>query len=464
MKQWQKRRINELKQELQQHLEAEKRKIPKSFIRFCERMLGLGLTSYQGEAAKLLEKHDSVALRWARQSGKTHLIAAWLLHYALTHDNAQIVIVGPSWRQTKIPITKINGFLTKIPKGYYYKLQQTMVRLKNGSQILALPNNPATIRGFTLSIVYADEFNYIPNDEDMYDAISFTLATTAGKFICSSTPGSTDSLFWRIFNRPQFRRFAKHHVTWEQALEPNGPLKKRWLEYKRREYEDDPWRWQREMMAEWSEDEAVWLPLSLITKCIDSELTLWDFEDIHRGKFYGGLDLGKLQDYSAFLVVEEVEDRYILRHVKVFPLGTKYATVIGYVKTLCDRWHDFEKIRVDVTGVGEYIVEDMQNAGIEEVEGVTFTSARKQELASLLKQRMLDGAYRFPYADIHVSSMKKLSYVAELNVERFELRKDGSLRFSHMQNQHDDVWWSTALALHATRELKPDATLLVIPR
>lgn len=427
-------------------------------------MLKLKLTSYQLEAAKLLKKHDSVALRWCRQSGKTHLIAAWLLHYALRHDGAQIVIVGPSWRQTKIPITKINGFLTKIPRGYYSKLQQTMVRLKNGSQILALPNNPATIRGFTLDVVYADEFNYIPNDEDMYDAISFTLATTAGKFICSSTPGSTDSLFWRIFNRSRFKRFAKHHVTWEQALKPNGPLEKRWLEYKRKEYEGDPWRWQREMCAEWSEDEAVWLPLSLITKCIDSELVLWNFNDLHRGKFYAGLDLGKHQDYSAFVIVEEVKEKYLLRHVKVWPLGTKYATVIGYVKTLYDRWHSFEKIRVDVTGVGEYIVEDMQNGGIDEVEGVTFTTARKQELASLLKQRMLDEAYRFPSEDIHVSPTKKLSYVAELNVERFELRKDGSLRFSHPQNQHDDVWWATALSLHATRELKPDATLVVIPK
>jgi phage FluMu gp28-like protein len=464
VKQWQKRKIKELKQQLQQHFEAEKRKIPRDFVEFCKRMLRLKLTTYQLEAAKLLEKHDSVALRWCRQSGKTHLIAAWLLHYALTHDDAQIVIVGPSWRQTKIPITKINGFLTKIPRGYYYKLQQTMVRLKNGSQILALPNNPATIRGFTLSVVYADEFNYIPNDNDMYDAISFTLATTGGKFICSSTPGSTDSLFWRIFNRPEFTRFAKHHVTWEQAVEPKGPLKKRWLEFKRKEYEGDPWRWKREMEAEWSEDEAVWLPLSLITKCIDSELELWDFEDTYRGKFFGGLDLGKLQDYSAFVVVEEVEGKYLLRHVKVFPLGTKYATVIGYVKTLCDRWHYFNRIRVDVTGVGEYIVEDMENAGIEEVEGVTFTAPRKQELASLLKQRMLNGVYRFPYADIQVSPTKKLSYVAELNVERFELRKDGSLRFSHPQNQHDDVFWATALALYCSVKMIPEPYLAVVPR
>jgi len=463
MKQWQKEKIKELKQRLQDHLDAEARRIPEDFNEFCERMLGLRLTRYQREAAELMNQNDSVALRWSRQSGKTHLIAAWLLHYALTHESSQIVVVGLSWRQTKIPITKINSFLIRIPKGYYHKFQATIVRLKNGSTIQALPNNPSTIRGFSLCIVFADELNYIANDNDMYDAISFTLATTAGKFICSSTPGSTDSLFWRIFNRPQFAHFAKSHVTWEQALEPNGPLKRKWLEAKRREYEGDPYRWAREMEAEWSEDEAVWLPLSLITKCIDSELELWDFEDIHKGKFFGGLDLGKHQDYSAFVVVEEVEGKCVLRHVKVFPLGTKYATVIGYVKTMCDRWQSFSKVRVDVSGVGEYVVEDMQNAGIEEVEPVTFTATRKQELASLLKQRMLDGAYRFPYADIYISPTKKLSYVAELNVERFEMRKDGSLRFSHPENQHDDVWWSSALAISCGVKLAPEPFIAVLP-
>jgi len=308
-----------------------------------------------------------------------------------------------------------------------------------------------------------DEANWINQDEELYDAVLFTLATTDGQFICSSTPGSTDSLFWKIFNRPQFAHFAKHHVTWQQALQPNGPMREKWLEQKRKEYEGDPWRWRRELEAEWSEDEAVWLPLSLITKCIDGEMELWNFEDIHRGKFLGGLDLGKHQDYSAFVVVEDVEGKYLLRHVKVFPLETKYATVIGYVKTLCDRWQYFNKIRVDVSGVGEYIVEDMQNAGIEEVEAVTFTTTRKQELASLLKQRMLNGIYRFPYADIHVSPTKKLSYVAELNVERFELRKDGSLRFSHPENQHDDTFWATSLAISCGVKLAPEPFVAVIP-
>jgi phage FluMu gp28-like protein len=253
-------------------------------------------------------------------------------------------------------------------------------------------------------------------------------------------------------------------VTCEQALEPNGPLKRRKYEQLKVEYADDQFRWQREMMAEWAEDESVWLPLSLITKCQSTELEAWDAEAIHNGRLFGGLDFGKEKDYSAFVVVEEVDGKFLFRHVKVFPLGTKYATVIGYVKTLTDRWESFEKIKADVTGVGNYIVEDMVNGGISNVEGVLFTCARKQEMASLLKQRMLNGAFAYPYLDIQVSPSKKLNFSVELNVERMELRKDGTYRFYHPENQHDDVWWATALALFSSVETGPEPFLAVVPR
>ena len=71
------------------------------------------------------------------------------------------------------------------------------------------------------------------------------------------------------------------HVTWEQAVEPHGPLKQNILGKIRKQLAADPWRWQREMEAEWAEDDNVWLPQSLITSCIDPDAEL--LED----KFFG---------------------------------------------------------------------------------------------------------------------------------------------------------------------------------
>ena len=49
-------------------------------------------------------------------------------------------------------------------------------------------------------------------------------------------------------------------------------------------------------------------------------------------------------------------------------------------------------------------------------------------------------------------------------MERYDLRRDGSVGFSHPYGTHDDVFWSIALAAYATAEMQPEAFLTVVPR
>jgi phage FluMu gp28-like protein len=437
-------------------------------IEFFRHILGFEPTQYQKDLIKLFQDNQFVAARWCRQSGKSFIISALLLWYAYSNKDVSIAVVGPSWRQAKLVIRRITYFLRKLPPGSVFKPQKTAIHFTNGSAIEAYPNNPETIRGPTSDLVYCDEMSFLPNDEEMYDAILFTLGTTNGKFVCSSTPWSTDSIFWKIFNHKDFNDFARSHVTWQDAVEPNGPLKKNILEKIRKQFEEDQSRWKREMEAEWAEDEDVWLSQSLITKCIGSQKTLgfevdlFPWESQKEGEFYAGVDFGKHNDYSVFIAIEKAGDKFLLRHLKMWPLETGYASVIGYVKSLQDRWDGFQKLRADITGVGEYIIEDMKNGGLENVEGVFFSLPRKQEMASLLKQRMAEGKYYFPY--FTWEKPYRSDYVTELNVERFKLRKDGTIAFSHPRGTHDDTWWATALALYSTVEMKPEPQIWVVPR
>lgn len=72
-------------------------------------------------------------------------------------------------------------------------LQKTRSDLTNGSTIGAFPNNPNTIRGPSLNLVYCGKMGFITDHKELYDATLFTLAATDGTFIVSSTPGSRDS-------------------------------------------------------------------------------------------------------------------------------------------------------------------------------------------------------------------------------------------------------------------------------
>ncbi len=146
------------------------------------------------------------------------------------------------------------------------------------------------------------------------------------------------------------------------------------------------------MQAEWAEDQNTWLSQALITSCIDPALEYASFNETIQGELYAGLDLGKHQDPTVLTIIKKEENTLKLIHLHRFPLKTPYATVIGYVKTLCGRWQTIHKILVDMTSIGEYIVEDMQNIGIQAAEGVKFTQETKEQIANWLKQYMTENA------------------------------------------------------------------------
>jgi hypothetical protein len=249
-------------------------------ITFCKEALGFEPTKYQ--AKFLLDTEQFEAQCWCRQSGKDHTASSKLFWVAVENEGGQYAVVGPSFRQSKLVIRKINNFIqNKLPKDIPYtqilvgrKTLRTKVPLVNGSIIEAYPCNPDTIRGPTLNGILATEFNFVKDDEEMYDAILFTLGTTNGFFIANSTPWSRDHIFYRMMNDKDFDDYSRHHVTWNQALEPDGPLKKNLLEKIKKQLAADPWRWRREMEAEWSEDESCWLPQTLIGQCQDSMLEI----------------------------------------------------------------------------------------------------------------------------------------------------------------------------------------------
>jgi hypothetical protein len=185
-------------------------------------------------------------------------------------------------------------------------------------------------------------------------------------------------------------------------------------------------------------------------------------EASHSGEFFAGLDLAQTKDYCVLSVVERQNDVLYLKHLKIFSQPTLYASVIGYLKTLQDRWGGFEKIRVDFTREGPSIIADMVNAGIDNAEGVNFSLPRKSEMAGLLKQRMMNK--RFFYPLLTWERPYRGEICTELNIERYDQRKDGQYGYYHPTGTHDDVFWSIALAVYATVEMSPEPFLTVVPR
>src|SRR5712692_6514606 len=249
-------------------------------VEFC--LVYLHYKPYAYQEKFLRDTNQFVLARWSRQSGKSHTIAALCLYLVLSQSFRRVVILAPSLRQSRRMIAKVSLFLSKMDRDFLAgRPFKTRLEFMNGSSIEALPNSPETVRGLTADMVLVDEISFVLNDEDLYDAVVYMLGTTNGRFIAASTPGSRDSLFYKMCTDDRkFGNFSRHHVSWKEALEPNGPLKKQILETIRAQMVEDPWRWQREMEAEFAVDEDAYFSYALIEKCVDPQLELWDDRDL----------------------------------------------------------------------------------------------------------------------------------------------------------------------------------------
>jgi hypothetical protein len=118
------------------------------------------------------------------------------------------------------------------------------------------------------------------------------------------------------------------------------------------------------------------------------------------------------------------------------------------LKVLCERLQTIRAIYVDVTGVGNAVVEEMQRSGITNVTGVTFTIQKKEDMATILREKMRLREFLIPYEPVR--RRQDIDLCAELNIEKYELMKTGHIRFSHPEGSHDDIFWAVALAVYAS--------------
>jgi len=439
-------------------IKAKQLEVSEDPAKFAESILNFEPTSYQRKL--LRDQHKRIVARFSRQAGKTTTIAVRAIWFSARHPGTVSLIVAPSMRQSMIMMDRIHAFLIALPKekrrAYISKMQRTVIWFKNGSQIVALPNSPHLLRGYTAHQVICDEAAFFREDELVfYNVLYPMLATTDGQLIVSSTPWGKNTVFYKMNNDPDF---SKHVVTADDVVK-TGLIKRSFIEEMRKQLPTE--RFRREFLSEFVEDADAYFPQDLIAKCVVSEplvatqdWTYYPFEYNASGQFTVGVDFGKKVDHSVVAVIDKLGDKLRLVHLHQFPLETAYASVIGYVKALCDRYKSVGKVLCDQSGVGEYIVEDMARANIPSVEGVTLTLPVKQEVLGYLKQQMQNGVIQIPYDS---------DLIAEINVERFELMKDGQMQFSHPEGTtHDDRLWALALAVFATRTAPPPGRGVVI--
>lgn len=418
---------------------------------FAEELLDFKPFPYQ---EKLLnDKNHRIVGCMGRQSGKTTTIAAKAIHFAYSNPKTTTLIVSPSLRQSMIMFDRISNFVYSSPilPNSVVRKTRTIIQLSNGSQIIALPCSKNLLRGFTAHLIIMDEACFMP--EDVITQVIFPMiSTTGGTAIFLSTPWGRDHFFYRAFMNPNY---SVHKVKSSQCplITPN------FLEEMRGNMTENQFKMEYE--AEFVEAASCYFTQDLIRSCVELAQNL-EVEylpnlegHIPEGEYYAGLDLGKMNDYSVSMVLKREKDALKLVYLHVFPLGASYTHVIGHV-IRANKKFNFRKVLVDQTGVGEPIIDEFAEQGLENIEGLTFTIKTKEEMLSCLKIAMEQRRLAIPY---------DRALCTQINQQQFQYSKSGHLQFSHPTSTHDDMLWSLALAVYAaTVRREPEPYVVVIPK
>lgn len=176
-----------------------------------------------------------------RQLGKTTTAVGYLLWYAMFVSNSTILIAAHKYTGASEIMQRLRYAYELCPdhiRGGATSYNKQSIEFDNGSRIVAQTTTETTGRGMSISLIYLDEFAYVPPNvaTEFWTSISPTLAT-GGKAIITSTPNSDEDQFAQIWNdaNKRFDEFGNQTKLGKNGFSPFMAI---WSEHPDR---DDKW-------------------------------------------------------------------------------------------------------------------------------------------------------------------------------------------------------------------------------
>ena len=263
------------------------------------------------------------------------------------------------------------------------------VTLPHGSRVTALPASPDTARGFSANVLL-DEFAFHIDSRKIWAAVFPVISSGGKKLRVISTPNGKGNKFHELMtdNGPD-NPWSRHIVDIYQAVAEGLP---RDVDELRRGL-NDPDAWAQEYELQWLDEALAWLSYDLLASIEHTEAG--KPEKHSDGATYIGNDIAARKDLWVTWVWERVGDVLWTREVRVLRRAS-FAEQAANLDELVEHYRPV-RIAMDQTGMGEAPTEEAKRRyGEYRVEGVLFTGASKQHMATLLKQQAEDRRLRIP--------------------------------------------------------------------
>ena len=351
-----------------------------------------------------------------------------------------------------------------------YKMLE--IRFPNGSRILGLPANPDTARGWSGNILL-DEFALHKDSRAIWRAL-FPTITRGYKIRIVSTPFGKKNKFYELCTEDN--DYSKHIVPISKALEEGLVLRDEagnptTVQALKKAFGDDE-GWAQEYDVEFIDEATAFLTYELIATVESDETDIsppWvselvkEAEEAHKhylrtkeeiprkerfetvpydGDLYLGFDVGRKRDLSV-IWLDEYKNNIAWSRAVISLVKTPFFIQKRIIFALLSH-PKLRRACIDQSGLGMQLAEQaIKHFGEYKVEGVDFTSANKEALATGLKKNFEDLQSRIPISQAIRNSLH--------SVKKYETTT-GHFRFDADRTEetgHADHFWAKALATQA---------------
>lgn len=164
-------------------------------------LINFDLFEFQEDIIRIYDKERKVIVKLPRQSGKTTTTAAFFIWFILFNDNKVTAILANKAVLAREILARVKMMYEHLPMFIQQGVMEWnkgSIALENGSRIIAAATSSSGIRGYSLSLVFLDEFAHVGNNiaEEFFTSIFPTISSgKKTKILIASTPNGMNHFF-----------------------------------------------------------------------------------------------------------------------------------------------------------------------------------------------------------------------------------------------------------------------------
>jgi len=272
------------------------------------------LYPFQHRAINDIDNNRRVIVKAGRQVGKTTMVVGYILWYILFNQDKFVAILANKAPTAREILNRIKVAYEALPLW----LQQGVktwnkgdIELENNCRVMATSTASSAIRGYSISLLYLDEFAFVPSNiaEEFFTSVYPTISSgETSKVLISSTPCGMNH-YYRMWTEATEGLNGFKHIEADWREVPGRDQK--WADEQRRVLGDE--KFLQEMECEFMGSAGTLLSsaslksLAFVKPVHTSDNGIKIYEQPKQGHVYtivADTSRGKGLDYSACVVID----------------------------------------------------------------------------------------------------------------------------------------------------------------